>query len=207
MVFLAWIVFAPCYLWLFRSLLLDKMPPYPWPAVIGLTYIPLAVVLLVFVHKRMYWKELAASQTSGYVGVRAPASLPAVAWISSLDHLQRFRDLPWYGKWFGLLPKGFPKVMAGLLFNPLLYFAHGALSLDGGSLKCSAFLPAPKGLKSYANLDSDLRLSFAPDQVLSVIRFDMRQIVPTALPLPLVAKHRVCGTHWLLSLRIVQRND
>ncbi len=49
MVFLAWIVFAPYYLWLFRSLLLDKMPPYPWPAVIGLTYIPLAVVLLVFV--------------------------------------------------------------------------------------------------------------------------------------------------------------
>ncbi len=47
MVFLAWIVFAPYYLWLFRSLLLDKMPPYPWSAV--MTYIPLAVVLLVFV--------------------------------------------------------------------------------------------------------------------------------------------------------------
>ena len=141
----------------------------------------------------MYRKELAASQTSGYVGVRAPASLPAVAWISSLDHLQRFRDLPWYGKWFGLLPKGFPKVMAGLLFNPLLYFAHGTLSLDGGSLKCSAFLPAPKGLKSYANLDSDLRLSFAPDQVLSVIRFDMRQIVPTALPLPFIRIQTASG--------------
>ena len=83
--------------------------PYPWPAVIGLTYIPLAVVLLVFVHKRMYRKELAASQTSGYVGVRAPASLPAVAWISSLDHLQRFVTYLGTANGLGFCPRVFPR--------------------------------------------------------------------------------------------------
>ena len=60
------------------------------------------------------------------------------------------------------------------------------LSLNGGNFKCSAFVPAPNGIKSYANLASDLRLSFVPNQVLSVSRFDMREIVPTALPLPFI---------------------
>ena len=194
MVFLVWIVFAPYYLWLFRNLILDKMPPYPWPAVIGLTYIPLAVCFLVFVHKRMYRRELAAIQTScKYPGVAASAHLPEVVWISSIDHLKRFQELPWYAKWFGLLPKGFPKVRAGLISYPLLYFAQGMLSLNGDSFKFSARFPIPEGTKSYANLATDLRLSLAPNQVLSVSRFDMRQIASTATPLPFIRVQTTSG--------------
>jgi len=194
MVFLTWVVFAPYYLWLFRNLLLNKMPPYPWPAVIGLTYIPLGVVFLVFVHRKIYKKELADSQIPRHLGSNAPASVPGVIWISSLHHLKRFRDLPWYANWFGLLPDGFPRVRAGLLFNPLLYSAQATLSLDGGSFKCSAFVPSPhQGLKSYSNLASDFHLHLVPNQVLSVSRFDMRQIVPAALPLPFIRIQTTSG--------------
>ena len=64
MALLTLLVFAPYYLWLFTSLILNTMPPYPWPSVIGLTYIPSAVIILVFVHKALYRKELADSQSS-----------------------------------------------------------------------------------------------------------------------------------------------
>jgi len=52
-VLLTVVLFAPYYIWLFSALLRDKMPPYPWPAIIGLTYMPLAVALVVLVAKKM----------------------------------------------------------------------------------------------------------------------------------------------------------
>jgi hypothetical protein len=162
------------------------MPPYPWPAVIGLTYFPLAVGFLVFVHKKMYRKELAASQTSSRRGSTSPSLTMDPVWISSVDHLKSFHSLPWYAKRLGLLPREFPKVRAGVLYSPLVYFAQGVLSLGTDSFKFSARFPAPTATKSYANLASDLGLSFAPSQVLSVRRFDMRQIVPTGIPLPFI---------------------
>lgn len=193
MVFLTWIVFGPYYLWLFRSLLLNKMPPYPWPAVIGLTYFPLAVAFLVFVHKRMYRKELAASQTSIGRGPTSSMLTLDTVWISSVDHLKRFQSLPWYSKRLGLLPREFPKVRAGLLYSPLVYFAQGILSLSADRFEFSARFPALQFAKVCVNLATDLRLNFAPNQVLSAWRFDMRQIAPTAIPLPFIRIQAASG--------------
>jgi hypothetical protein len=192
-VFLTWFVFAPYYLWLFRSLLLNTMPPYPWPAVIGLTYIPLAVALVVLVAKRMYRKESAGSQASNPQGTTSSSLTLDPVWISSADHLTRFHLLPWYAKWFGRLPKGFPKVRAGLISYPLVYFAQGTPSLRADGFKFSARFPTPTATKSYANLDSNLRLGFAPNQLLSVRRFDMRQIAPRAIPLPFIRIQTTSG--------------
>jgi hypothetical protein len=166
------------------------MPPYPWPAVIGLTYIPSAVIILVFVHKALYRKELADSMS---VSTGASERVPQVIWISSLDHLKRFGELPWYSKWFGLLPAGFPKVKAGLLFSPLLYFAQANLSLSQNLFTCQAFVPPTTAMKSYADLSSTLRLSLSPNQISSVTRFDMRQVLPTALPLPFIRIQATSG--------------
>jgi len=101
--------------------------------------------------------------------------------------------LPWYAKWFGLLPRNFPKVRAGLISYPLVYFAQGILSLNADRFEFSARFPAATATKSYANLASDLWLSFAPNQVLSVRRFDMRQITPRAIPLPFIRIQTTSG--------------
>jgi hypothetical protein len=192
-VLLTWALFTPYYLWLFRSLLLNKMPPYPWPAVIGLTYIPLAVVFVVLVAKRMYRKELAGSQASSPRGQTSATLTLDTVWISSVDYLKRFHALPWYAKWFGLLPEGFPRVRAGLFSSPLVYFAQGILNLSADRFEFSARFPTPTATKSYANLESDLRLSFAPNQVLSVRRFDMRQVAPVAIALPFIRIQAASG--------------
>lgn len=181
--FLTWAVFTPLYIFWFVGVGLDKFPHSRWPGLVALAYIVLGVSFLVFMHKRMYAKELAAAQASN---LPISTHLPEIVWISSVEHLRRFRDLPRYAKWFGIVPKGFPKVRAGLLYYPLLYFAQANLSLNGDRFQLSAFAPAYEGTKVYANLISDLRLSFEPAEVVSVIRFDMKQVMPTNLPLPFV---------------------
>src|SRR6266702_962972 len=192
-VFFASVLFVPYYLWLFTNLLRDTMPPYPWPAVIGLTYMFIALTVFVIVAKKMYRKELAGSQGSSPRGpISSSLTLDSV-WVSSVDHLRRFQSLPWYAKWFGLLPKGFPRVKAGLISYPLVYFGQGILSLSADRFEFSARFPAPRTAKTYANLATDLRLSLAPNQVLSVSRFDMSQIASTATPLPFIGLQTTSG--------------
>jgi hypothetical protein len=183
MLFLTWAVFAPLYIWFIRLVVLDKLPHSGWPGLVGLAYTVLGVSFLVFMHKRLYAKELAAAQASN---LPISTHVPEIVWISSVEHLRHFRDLPPYAKWFGFVPKGFPKVRAGLLYYPLLYFAQANLNLNGNSFQLSAFAPASEGIKAYANLIFDLRLSFEPGDVLSVSRFDMKQVMLTDLPLPFI---------------------
>jgi len=179
-VLLTLFVFAPYYFWVLRRVLTHTMPNYPWPAVIGLGYIIVGISFVIFAHDRMYQSELLASQT---LSEGSYASFPNVVWVSSVEHLQRFRDLPWYAKKLGLIPEGFPVVTAGLIPFPLVYFAQAMLTLKNGYLECSTLVPEGK---SYKNLRCDLQLYLAPEQVLSVSRFDMRQVAPTEVPLPFI---------------------
>ena len=139
MVLLTFLLFAPYYLWLFRNFFLGSVPPpYPW---IGLIYMPLAVVVLVLVHKKMHREELGRSQASSPRNPTSSTLTVDVVWISSVDHLRRFHSWPWYAKWPGLLPKEFPKVRAGLISYPLVYFAQGSLSLSADRFEFSAGVP------------------------------------------------------------------
>lgn len=179
MVLLTALFSLPYYFWIFWNIANHRMER--WYAMVGLIYLLSTVTVLVFIHKALYRKELAESMKAS---TATPAHIPQVIWISSIDHLKRFRDLPWYSKWFGFLPAGFPKVKVGVQFSPLVYFSQANLKLTQDKLICEAFFPADTALKSYANLSSGLRLMLSPDQLSSVSRFDMRQVLPTALPLP-----------------------
>jgi hypothetical protein len=181
-----WGVFTPYYVWIFYCIGCKKLPPNPWPAVIFLSYLFVGYFVVRAILRRRPNQSLADSQSSNSLEVTASVSVPKVVWISSLEHLQRFRELPWYRKWSGLLPSCFPRVRLGIISYPLIYFAQGTLNLNGSDLKLSTFVPPSDGMKVYANLVSDLQLSLSPDQVRYVTRFDMRQIVRTALPVPFI---------------------
>jgi hypothetical protein len=176
-VLLTMLFFFPYYLWIAANI--DRMTKDPWRSKVGLIYMPSAIVILVFIHKALYRRELAESMRD----VQVSGPLPEIVWISSVDHLRRFGALPWYSKWFGFLPAGFPKIKAGVLFSPLVYFAQVRIKITRDLLTCEAIDP-DSGF--YENLSSSLRLNLTPGQLSNVSRFDMRQVLPTALPLPFI---------------------
>jgi hypothetical protein len=50
---LAWLIFTPYYIWLFVSLLRSVLPPWPWPAVVFLSYLAVGIPLVMTLAKRI----------------------------------------------------------------------------------------------------------------------------------------------------------
>jgi hypothetical protein len=83
----------------------------------------------------------------------------------------------------GCVPDDFPFVTIGTRSAPLVYYSRGDLFLSQAELKFAA-RPPQSSTKFYANLNTDLQFRFAPDQIVSVSRFDMREVTTAPVRLP-----------------------
>jgi len=53
-ILLAWLVFTPYYIWLFASLLKNTLPPYPWPAVVFLSYLAIGIAVVMRLARKIH---------------------------------------------------------------------------------------------------------------------------------------------------------
>ena len=107
------------------------------------------------------------------------------AWVSSVEHLERFRTLPWY-KWLGVVPAGFPSIRTGLMNFPLVYFARGLFKLENDELHFYAATPLPEFMKTYSDLNDGLQLQISSNQITSVERYHMNQAALSIYNLPFI---------------------
>ncbi|SRR6266436_1633973 len=193
-ILLALSIFAPYYVWIIAKGLSHTLPSYPWPAVIGLGYFACGISIVVFVARRMFRRALLDDAVSSDVDKRKSSSLAiAEIYISSVDHLRLFRSLPWYARWLGILPTGFPRVRTVFYGYPALYFATGSLSVDQGVFAISAHTVSSGQRGPYKDLAPQFRLTVTPNEITSIQRFDMREIVKTDTPLPFLRIQTTSG--------------
>ena len=193
-ILLTWAIFVPYYLWLLFEGLKHTLPPYPWPAVIGITYFVCGIGTVVVIAKRMFRQALQdAAVLSGAPEVSSSGITLREIYISSPDYLELFNSLPWYGKWFGILPSGFPRIRAGFVSHPAVYFASGSLSITQDQLTVSAATLSSDPRGPHGNLVPGFQLTIAAIQISSVKRFDMRQILRGSIPLPFLRVQTTTG--------------
>jgi hypothetical protein len=168
-----------------------KGAPMPrWVPLVGLAYVLLGIRACMVESRRLYNRELSAltqeqidQSRRTYDRPDFPALKIPIAYLSSLDHLKQFQALPWYAKFFGRVPEGFPFVMIGRSAAPLVYVAQGELTLCPAELKFAARQPVSP-LKTYFNLKNELQFRLAPDPIVSVMRFDMREVTTAPIRFP-----------------------
>jgi hypothetical protein len=188
LVFSPYIVFV---IWIFQSYG-DTLPR--WFGLVALTYMIGGIWLCAKLTPKMLNKQLTTlspevltSAKEAYGRSDFPAITIQIAYVSSVDHLQRFQALPWYAKYLGFLPGDFPAVaIGGRRPIPIVYFASGQLTLSPTEFRFAAHVPDSSYWKSYTNLIEDLSFAVLPKDLLSVSRFDMRQVTSATVRLPFV---------------------
>jgi hypothetical protein len=193
-ILLTWAIFVPYYLWFLFKGLNNTLPPYPWPAVIGIPYFVCGITTVVVVAKRMFRQALrdVAALSGPPEGSSSGITLREI-YISSPDHLEMFNSLPWYGKWFGILPSGFPRIRVGFRSYPAVYFASGSLGITQDQLTVSAATLSSDPRGPHGNLVPGFQLTIAATEVISVQRFDMQQILKRSTPLPFLRVQTTTG--------------
>ena len=184
------LVFAPY--WALVAWVISTYGPHPprWLGLVGLVYMIGGIWVCVILTRKMFNRQLTtltsnviaqSQQTYGRSDFTTLAI--ANAYVSSIDHLERFQSLPWYAKQLGIQLGDFPTVTEGARSYPIVYFASGPLTLSPAEFKLIARMPVDS-LKSYSNLNVDLRFNFHPDEILSVSRFDMASVTSASIRLP-----------------------
>jgi hypothetical protein len=118
-----------------------------------------------------------------------------ISYVSGMAHLKRFQALPWYAKQLGLGLGDFPTVAVSTLNTrrqPIVYFSRGKITLSPTEFKFEARQPVASW-KSYSNLNTGLRFAFQPNEILSVIRFDMREVTSAPVRLPFLRIRTTIG--------------
>jgi hypothetical protein len=113
-------------------------------------------------------------------------------WISSIEHLERFRELPWY-KVLGLVPVGFPRVRIGFQNYPVVYLSRGLLEVDG-ELCFRAVVEAPRLMRSYSNLEDDLQFRLTRSDIVGIEPYKMTQAILSHFNLPFLRIRSNVGT-------------
>lgn len=189
------LVFSPYiawFLWMFQTYGSD-LPR--WVGLVAPVYIIGGIWTCVKLTPRIFNKQLntlppevVASSEETYGRPDFPPLTIEIAYVSSVAHLKRFQALPWYAKQLGFLPDDFPGVTLGGAFarpQPIVYFACGKITLSPTEFRFEARAPV-SSWKAYSNLNTDLRVVLPPDEILSVSRFDMRQVTSTPIRLPFI---------------------
>jgi hypothetical protein len=184
------LVFAPYWALVAWVISIYGHHPPRWLGFVGLIYMIGGIWVCVILTRKMFNQQLTtlspnlvAQSQQTYGRSDFPTLMIENAYVSSIDHLERFQSLPWYTKQLGIGLGDFPTVTLGARSYPIVYFASGPLTLSAAEFKFVARMPV-YSLKSYSNLNVDLRFDFHPDEILSVGRFDMASVTSASIRLP-----------------------
>jgi len=193
------LVFGPY--WALVAFVISRYGSHPprWLGVVGLIYMIGGLWLCVVITSKIFNKQLAqlsseliARSQEAYGRPDFPGLSIQVAYVSSVTHLKRFESLPWFTKYLGIAPGDFPMVTVSGRSNPIVYFSSGQITLSPEAFKFAACPPSDPW-KSYSNLNVSLTLDLKPDQILSVARFDMRDVTSASVRLPFIGVQTSAG--------------